>query len=140
MSLQAAMSGARLSYVVRKLEGTVQREHIKFEEIPAGKHKDGSPRVMHKMVREMKEEPAGNIVYFPRGHVLRLTDDELARYNLNKKPKMINLQGLNDPNSPIGMLLMQQDAESRAEAYEEMEKQVIQIATAKSGPVQLPEQ
>lgn len=140
MSLQASMSGARLSYVVRKLEGTVKREQVRFEEVPAGKHRDGSPRVVHQMKRETVEVPAGYIVYFPRGHVLRLSEAQVKQYQLDKKPKMINLQGLNDPNSPIGMLLMQQDEESRSAAYTELEKMVIQIATVKSGPIQLPEQ
>jgi len=140
MSIQAAMTGARLAYVVKKLPGTVMRDKVVFDEVPAGRHKDGTKRVMNKMKREPREVPAGNLVYFPRGHVLRLSDAELAKYHLDKKPKMINIQGLNDPNSAIGMLLMQQDADSRAEAYTELEKQVIQIATAKSGPVQMPEQ
>src|SRR6187402_2575832 len=114
MSIQAAMTGARLAYVVKKLPGTVMRDKVVFDEVPAGRHKDGTKRVMNKMKREPREVPAGNLVYFPRGHVLRLSDAELAKYHLDKKPKMINIQGLNDPNSAIGMLLMQQDADSRA--------------------------
>jgi hypothetical protein len=35
---------------------------------------------------------------------------------------------------------MQQDAEGRALAFEELEKAVIQIAVTTSGPIQLPEQ
>jgi hypothetical protein len=73
MAINAAMTGARLSYVVRELPGTVEREVVTFEEIPAGKHKDGSPRVTYQMKRVMRKVPAGYMVYFPRGHVLRLT-------------------------------------------------------------------
>ena len=138
---QAAMNGARLAYVVCKLEGEVGREKIVFKETKAGKHKDGSPRITHEMERVTKMEPAGYMVYFPRGHVLRFKDEKkLKQYGLDQKPKIINLQGLNDPNSPIGQLLMMQDEKGRADAYESLEKAVIQISMVASGPIQMPEQ
>ena len=55
-------------------------------------------------------------------------------------PPIINLQGLNDPNSPIGRMLMSQNEDARRGAMESMEKQVIRLATAKTGPVLMPEQ
>lgn len=140
MSMAAAMSGTRLAYVVRKLEGTVEREMVEMEKIESGYYPDGRQKYSHQMVKKMKTQPAGNLVYFPRGHVLRLTDKQLKHHGLDKKPQMINLQGLNDPNSLVGQLLMMQDDESRGLAYQELEKQVIQIATVQAGPIQLPEQ
>ncbi len=136
----ASMTGTRLEYVVRALDGTVKREKIEFEEIPAGRHKDGTKRFTHQMKRVEKDVPAGFMVYFPRGHVLRLTAAQLKQHKLDKKPKIINLEGLNDPNSPLGQLIMQQDQESRDMAFQELEKQVIQMAVKMAGPIQLPEQ
>lgn len=126
--MQANSNGARLAYVVVKLDVTVQRE------ITTWKKKEG-------IVKRLVEEPGGYMVYFPRGHVLRFkTMDDLRRYGLDKRPPIINLNGLNDPNSPIGQMLMSQDEDTRRGAFESMEKMVIQLATAKSGKVQMPEQ
>jgi hypothetical protein len=125
------MTGARLAYVVVDLSetvGTVKRP------VTTWTKKDG-------LKTKMVEEPAGYLVYFPRGHVIRLKDKEsLRQYGLDRQPPIVNLQGLNDPNSPIGRLLMSQDEGARRGAMETMEKQVIRLATAKTGPVLMPEQ
>jgi hypothetical protein len=129
--LSPGMTGARLAYVVVDLSetvGTVKRP------VTSWTKKDG-------LKTKMVEEPAGYLVYFPRGHVIRLKDKEsLRQYGLDRQPPIVNLQGLNDPNSPIGRLLMSQDEGSRRGAMETMEKQVIRLATAKTGPVLMPEQ
>src|SRR5262245_39209111 len=123
--------GARLAYVVVDLHqsvGTVKRQVTTWTKA------DG-------LRTKMVEEPAGYLVYFPRGHVIRLKDkEELRRYGLDGQPPIVNLQGLNDPNSPIGRLLMAQDENTRRGAIETMEKAVIRLATAKTGPVLMPEQ
>lgn len=129
MAIQIAMTGTRLSYVVRELEGTVQREITPYD------------KKTKEITRKMIEQPAGYLVYFPRGHVLRFkSKQELALYGLNRKPKLINLQGLEDPNSPLGKLMLAQDAEERDSAFIDLEKQVIAMATAKTGRVIMPEQ
>jgi hypothetical protein len=127
--LQVAMSGTRLAYVVRQLEGTVERQITPF---------DSKKR---EIVPKMKKQDAGYIVYFPRGHVLRFKNmNELKKYKLHLRPRMINLQGLEDPNSAIGKLISAQDQGERDLAFEQLEAQVIAMATAKSGRVILPEQ
>jgi hypothetical protein len=129
--LSPGTQGARLAYVVVDLSetvGTVKRE------VTTWTKKDG-------LKKKMVEEPAGFLVYFPRGHVIRLKDrEELRRYRLDGQPPIVNLQGLNDPNSPIGRMLMSQDENARRGAMETMEKQVIRLATSKTGPVLMPEQ
>lgn len=121
-------AGVRLAYVVVALEGTVEREKVTWSK------KDG-------LKTKTVAEPAGFMVYFPRGHALRLRDKAaLARYGLDKRPPIINLQGLNDPNSPLGKMLMSQDEEIRHSGYIDLEKAVINLATAKSGPMLMPEQ
>lgn len=129
--LTVSANGARLAYVVVDLHqsvGTVKRP------VTTWTKKDG-------LKTKMVEEPAGYLVYFPRGHVIRCKDKEtLRQYGLDGMPPIINLQGLNDPNSPIGRMLMSQNEDSRRGAMESMEKQVIRLATAKTGPVLMPEQ
>jgi hypothetical protein len=129
--LTPGTQGARLAYVVVDLHesvGTVKRP------VTTWTKKDG-------LKTKTVEEPAGYLVYFPRGHVIRLKNkEELRHYGLDGQPPIVNLQGLNDPNSPIGRLLLSQDEGARRGAMETMEKQVIRLATAKTGPVLMPEQ
>lgn len=129
--LNPGTQGARLAYVVVDLHetvGTVKRQ------VTTWTKKDG-------LKTKQVEEPAGYLVYFPRGHVIRLKNkEELRHYGLDGQPPIVNLQGLNDPNSPIGRMLLSQDEGTRRGAMETMEKQVIRLATSKTGPVLMPEQ
>jgi len=129
ISMVRNRTGARLAYVVVHLKGTVKRDQTRYE---AGK---GLQTVS-------VEEDAGYIVYFPRGHVIRLKDETaLAHYNLREgEAPIINMQGLSDPNSPIGRMLSAQDDTTRKGAWRSMEDQVIRLATAKTGTVIMPEQ
>lgn len=118
-------NGSRLAYVVVPQEGEVTRK------INTWNKKTG-------LGEKFVEQPAGYMVYFPRGHVLRFRDrSELRRYKLDKQPRIINIEGLSDPNSPFGRLLMAQDERARAGAFENLEKQVIQLAQVKSGKIEL---
>lgn len=129
VSLVRNRSGARLAYVVIKLKGTVKRDQTRWE---AGKGLQTVPT----------EEDAGYMVYFPRGHVLRLKSKaELEHYGLREgEAPIINMQGLSDPNSPLGKMLAAQDDDTRKGAWRSMEDQVIKLATAKTGMVLMPEQ
>jgi hypothetical protein len=124
-----AQGGARLSYVVVKLEGTVKRSVTRWD------------KKKREIVKEFIDQPAGYMVYFPMGHCLRMRDKaQLKQYNLHRKPRIINLEGLHDPNSPIGKMMMADDDEIRRGAYADLEKLVIRMATAKTGSVLMPEQ
>lgn len=124
--MQVAMSGARLAYVVVEQEGVVRR--------PVHKMMKGGGGI--KVVDV--EEPAGFLVYFPRGHVLRIkSQKELAQYNLDKAPRIVNLSGLNDPNSAIGRMMMSDDQVIRREGMADLEKYVIRLAEAKTGRITL---
>lgn len=128
VSMMRNRTGARLAYVVVKLEGTVKRKQDRYEE---GK---GLQEVMI-------EEDAGYLVYFPRGHVVRMkTPADLKHYNLREgEAPIINMQGLSDPNSPLGRMLSAQDDNARKGAWRSMEDQVIRLATAKTGSMIMPE-
>lgn len=126
MLAQVTMTGARLSYVVVPQEGTVRRNIHKFMQKGVG------------LTVKSIEEPAGYLVYFPRGHVIRIRDKkELRHYKLHKEPKIVNLQGLSDPNSPLGKLFMSQEESVRRSAMADLEKQVIQLAEAHSGRIEI---
>lgn len=131
---QAAMIGTRLAFVVVPLKGTVKRMKRIMVPKQHGHYPNGDKRRVHHSIDKPVEVEAGFMVYFPRGHALRLTAEQLKRYRLNGNPRLINLQGLNDPNSPAGRLFAAQDDKSRAEAMESLQKQVIRLATVRSGP------
>jgi hypothetical protein len=129
MSINAMMTGARLAFVVRELEGKVEREVCAF-----------NPKT-NSIEKKMKSEPAGYMVYFPRGHALRFrTMAQLKHYQLDQEPAIVNLEGLHDPKSAAGKLLRAQNEQARRAAFVDLEEQVIALATAKSGKTLMPEQ
>lgn len=132
MSMAQSRNGSRLAYVVVPIDGTVKREVMKV--VKKGK--------AFSMERVLVEQPAGYMVYFPRGHALRIRDKEqLAHYGLDPKHVPIcNLQGLSDPKSAIGQMLASQDDDTRAKAWSKLEEQVVRLATAKTGSILMPEQ
>jgi hypothetical protein len=141
MSVTAMMTGARLAYVVRPIEGEVSRDKYIIEARKSGRDKQGNPTYTHEMKKITKKEPAGFMVYFPRGHALRLRSvEDLKQYNLDQPPQVVNLDGIHDRNSPAGQLMHAQTDEARRGAFTSLENQVIALATAKSGPVLMPEQ
>ena len=112
------LKGSRLAFVVVKQEGTVKREKHYYS-------KDG-------IKKKLVDEDAGYLVYFPRGHAIRVKNlARLRHYQLHKEPSIIQLDGLNDPNSPLGKMFMSQDPMLRAASYRELEQMVIDLAEAK---------
>lgn len=123
--MQAFMNGSRLAYVVVPQDGEVIRK------INTHTKKQG---IGEKYV----SQPAGYMVYFPRGHVIRLKNkSELRRYRLDGPPRVINIEGLSDPNSPFGKMMMAQDDQARQRGWESLEKAVINLSQVKSGRVEL---
>lgn len=131
---QAQLSGTRLEYVVVPIKEDVKR----FIYVLEGRNftdAGGNKRVRYERKKKLVDEPGGFMVYFPRGHCLRIKDRKgLKQYGLDKNPRIINLEGLNDPNSPLGQLMASQDEESRRGAMESLQQQVIKMATVNTGP------
>lgn len=125
---QAVLKGTRLEFVIVELEGTVKRKQ--FQMVPMGKARDG--KVLRHDRKEVEvEQPAGFMVYFPRGHCVRLRDKkDLMRYRLDREAQIISLEGLYDPNSPIGRLISSQDDNARGRAFASLESKVINSVTA----------
>ena len=114
MGVSAVLKGSRLAYVVVKQEGSVKREVHYWT-------KDG-------IKKKLLDEDAGYLVYFPRGHVLRIRSLAMLRhYQLHKEPKIIQLDGLNDPNSPLGRMFLIQDPQLRSASYHQLEQMVIDL-------------
>lgn len=111
------LKGSRLAYVVVQQEGSVKREV----------HYWTSEGIKKKLV----DEDAGYLAYFPRGHCIRIRSLAMLRhYRLHKEPRIIQLEGLNDPNSPLGKMFLSQDAQLRMASYRQLEQMVIDLAEA----------
>lgn len=127
MRAVGVIAGGRLEFVVQQLPGTVKRPVVKWTK------KDGLKTVL-------KDQPAGFMVYFPRGHVVRFKDKAaLAHYGLDREPRLANLSGLSDPNSLVGKMFSSQDDDIRKGAFADLEKHVMHLATVKTGPLVTPE-
>jgi hypothetical protein len=124
--MEASLSGtSRLAYAVVPLKEEVTRFITRWSREKG-------------LYDEPVKEPGGYLVYFPRGHCLRLTEKELKRYRLDKKPKLlVDMSQMYDPNSPLGKLFLSQSESERANSWKDLEKQVIQLATARTGPIQV---
>ena len=116
--IAGVLKGSRLAYVVVKQDGEVKREVHYWT-------KDG-------IKKKLLPEDAGYLVYFPRGHAIRVRSlAQLKHYRLHKEPKIIQMEGLNDPNSPLGKMFMSQDPQLRMASYRQLEQMVIDLAQAK---------
>jgi hypothetical protein len=116
--ISGVLNGSRLAYVVVKQDGSVKRE----------KHFWTKEGIKKKLV----DEDAGYLVYFPRGHAIRVKSLSMLRhYRLHKEPRIIQLEGLNDPNSPLGKMFLSQDPQLRMASYHELEQMVIDLASAR---------
>lgn len=116
--MQGVLNGSRLAYVVVKQDGAVKREKHYWT-------KDG-------IKKKLVDEDAGYLVYFPRGHAIRIRSLAMLRhYRLHKEPKIIQLEGLNDPNSPLGRMFLSQDPHLRMASYRQLEQMVIDLAQSK---------
>lgn len=110
------MQGQRLPYVVVKLDGEVKTVHHKFN------------RRTGKVEAVDAKEPAGFLVFYPRGHYLRIrTGEELIKYGLSKKPA---------PISQDGTLL--HPSQSPEKAYENMQADIIAQVKKVSGAISVP--
>ena len=132
------MAGGRLAYVSVPLEGTVKRFRYVLEprEIGVGKNK----RTLFDRRKVLQDEPAGFMVYFPRGHCIRVkTAKQLRHYKLDRPPHIIDLAGLVDTNSPLGKLLTSQDEAERRGAFQKLEDKVIRLVRIRAGADTVPE-
>lgn len=122
-------STSRLAFVTVPLEGTVKRKKYGFKDITP----KGAKVPVHERTETIVEEPAGFMVYFPNGHVLRLSEARCKEFGFDKQAPVANMEGLHNPNSPIGRIMYAQTDKARAEAFRDLQQETIDLATAKSG-------
>lgn len=110
------LQGPRLPYVVRKLNGTVPVTKRKYNKRTG------------KVESFEEKEDAGYIVFYPRGHYLRIRNlDALKFYGLDKKPRPIAADG------------MQLHPTMRIEdAYENLEADVVEAVRSAVGQITIP--
>lgn len=83
------------AFEVEELSGKVKRTKYKYEERDTGRQDaKGNPIKSHVMREYTEEVPAGYMVYFARGHSIRVTSDlELRRLGLDRSPYLSDPTG-----------------------------------------------
>lgn len=130
---QFAYAGGRLKYVVVPIKGKVKRVITSFEKKQIGVTEHNVPRYQHTMKQSVKERPGGFMVYFPMGHVLRLTERQLRRFRLNRPAGFADMRGLFAQGGPLAELLQAQTEEGRAEGFKRLELMTVHLATKRTG-------
>lgn len=130
MPIQAGMVGERLAYVVVPVGKRLTRYHTHMVKGEGLKHVPYSA-------------PGGFMVYFPRGHVLRMSAKALREYHLTRDAKVVSLDKMFSKRSALYRMLQAQDEPTRAENFQrtftDLQKLGIRLATAKTGPMLLDE-
>ncbi len=129
--MRIQMENARLQYVVVPIDKKVKRlVHKLIETKKATMHS----KAKFELKVELQEQDGGFLVYFPRGHVLRMKDKKaLKQYGLDLPPKIINADDL------LGSLIGADTEEKRKLVTMSLEKRVIALATRVTGPVTVPD-
>lgn len=120
---------ARLAYVVKKIPGKVKRPKCRW--VPNKSGKGG------ELVTKDVEVDGGYMVYFPKGHAIRLTAKQLKQYNLDQpRGNFVSMQGL----TPQDEMMMLEDRSLMQAHVESIEMMTIRLATRRTGPLLMPEQ
>jgi len=83
------------AFEVEEIPGKVKRTKYKYDERDTGRtDAKGNPIKSHVMKEYTDEEPAGYMVYFARGHSIRVRNDvELRRLGLDRSPYLSDPTG-----------------------------------------------
>lgn len=112
-----AMTGPRLPYVVTKLEGEIEVTKYRVE-------KDEQTGAYIGIESHTETEDAGYLAFFPNGNYMRIRNkEELKRYGLDKKPRLIADDGAIDPRF------------APDEAFENLEAKVVNHVKRVCGPI-----
>lgn len=89
------MPALKPAFQVEKLKGKVEHKRFSYEPRDTGrKDRNGNPIMTHIQKVETVKEDAGYMVYFPRGHSIRVRDDaELKRLGLDRNPHLSDPTG-----------------------------------------------
>ena len=126
---QDADRNVRPEFEVHPLEGVVKRESLKYV-----RTKDEDTGKVHfELKKALVEEPAGFMVYFARGHSIRVkTVEELGRLGLQRQPGLVDIKTLEMiPGQPVQSLAHLSQARAMASmvpSYKESELEAISAA------------
>lgn len=97
------------AFEVEKQEGTVlrtQRRYVLDKELSTPEKK------RYKMVDEQVEEPAGYLVFFPKGHAVHVSEVELKRLGFDRNPRLVHMETGEEMEAPN--FALKRNAEHRA--------------------------
>lgn len=124
MSASHTMKGARLEFVLREFKGVRTLKKHRFD----AKKK--------KIVPTVVKEEGGYLLFTPSGHAYYLTKQEaLDRGYLNRRPKILNFDQVNDTETPAGKFKFAVRQEDKEAAMVELEKEIIKLCTSRGGPI-----
>lgn len=123
------MPSARMAYVVRRIPTKVTRRKCHW--VPNKSGKGG------ELVFKDVEVEGGFMVYFPKGHAIRLTAKQLTHYGLTeRRGNFVSMSGL----TPQDEMMMVEDRSLMQTHMENIENMTIRLATKRTGPLLMPEQ
>lgn len=124
MSVAHVMKGARLEFVLKPFGGSRKREKTSYD------------KKTKRLVKTTVKEEGGYLLYTPSGHAYYLTKEEaLSRGFLNRQPKILNFDQVNDPETAAGRFKFARNDEMRRKAMHEMEMEVIKLCTSRGGRI-----
>lgn len=134
-----SLVGPRLSFVLRKLPGTVTRSKYqppmstrareRAEDNGEEVDDDGS----NKEIRIV--EDAGFMVYLPTGQCYRLSAEDVVKRGFDREPDIISIDQANDMKTPAGRFKLARNDAIRQKAWQQMEDQVINACIGRIGTI-----
>lgn len=127
--------GPRLSFVVRKLPGTIKR--TKYKAPPTEEAVKENPALKKDLSNHAVEvtEDAGYMVYLPNGGAYRLSASELIKRGYDKEPEFLGYEQANDQKTAMGRYKLARTESARQKAWKEMEDEVVNVCLGRVGKV-----
>lgn len=77
----------RPQYQVEPLEGKRKKRIVRI----VAKKDEDTGKIAREFVFDEKEVPAGYMVYFPQGHSIRVSEEELVRLGFKEDPDLVDM-------------------------------------------------
>lgn len=128
-----SLSGPRLEFVVRKLPGTIVRNH--YTPPPTKRQIEKNPDLETNLSNTIVEtvEDAGFMVYFPTGNCYRLSAEQLVARGFDREPTILSFDQANSTDTAAGRFKLARNDQVRQKAWKELEEGVIRACMRGSG-------
>jgi len=124
MAVSTVMQGARLTYVLRKVDGPVTQLKRKWD-----------AKLKHIVTDTVAVKDA-YMLYLPTGHSYRLTHKQVIEKGFDKQPSIMNFERVNNAETNAGKFKFAINDEARQEAWRALEDEVIRLCRRKQGPAE----